>query len=115
MNRNHYILNSDGTLTTAELLVWAEWFETADRNIALDILPDGTRISTVFLGIDHRFGSAGPPLLFETMIFGGPHDQHQDRYATRDEALMGHALAVKLAKAAASEPQPELQRGRQWP
>ena len=31
-------------------------------------------ISTVFLGIDHNFNLEGPPLLFETMIFGGIKD-----------------------------------------
>ena len=30
-------------------------------------------VSTVFLGLDHQFHAHGPPLLFETMVFGkGP-------------------------------------------
>lgn len=53
-------------------------------------------VSTVFLGFDHaHFG--GPPLLFETMIFGGNHDDFQRRYSTWDEAAVGHANAVRLA------------------
>jgi len=98
MTRDHYILNDDGTIRVVDLLTWAKWFEVAQRQIARDYLPDGVRVSTVFLGIDHNFSDLGPPLLFETMIFGGPHDGYQDRYATRDEAIAGHARALELAK-----------------
>lgn len=35
--------------------------------------------------------------LFETMIFGGPSGDHQERYATRAEALEGHKRAVHRA------------------
>ena len=48
----------------------------------------------VFLGLDHSFGS-GPPLLFETMVFGGPLDEEMDRYTTWDEAEAGHKAMVK--------------------
>lgn len=59
-------------------------------------------VSTTFLrGIDHSFLDQDRPdhvpLLFETMIFGGPHDQDCWRYATWDEALAGHQEAVALA------------------
>ena len=66
------------------------------RRVAFDNPRDGVRVSTVFLMIDHQFGG-GPPLLYETMIFGGAHDQEQWRYSTRDAALAGHARAVELA------------------
>lgn len=56
------------------------------------------RISTVFLGIDHSFGSGGPPLLFETMIFGGRLDEFQNRCGTWDEAEAMHNEAVALAR-----------------
>jgi hypothetical protein len=55
-------------------------------------------------GLDHSFHfyengqRVGLPILFETMIFGGEHDQYQDRYATRDEALEGHKKALAMAK-----------------
>lgn len=54
-------------------------------------------VSTVFLGLDHRFFGEGPPILYETMIFGGPNDGEQRRYATRDEALAGHKRMVLIA------------------
>lgn len=56
----------------------------------------GTEVSTVWLGLDHGFGY-GPPLIFETMIFGGEHDNDTWRYATLDEALEGHQRACLVA------------------
>ena len=58
---------------------------------------DAIEISTVFLGIDHQFGD-GPPLLFETMVFGGSLDQEQRYYTTWDEAVAGHAAMVARVK-----------------
>ncbi len=40
------------------------------------------RVSTVFIGLDHRFSGEGPPVLFETMIFGGKLDEFQNRCCT---------------------------------
>jgi hypothetical protein len=45
-------------------------------------------VSTVLLVIDHAF--EGEPLIFETMVFGGEHDELCERYSTRDEAVKGH-------------------------
>lgn len=90
-----YILEGK-TPKPATLMEWAKWFEKADRHVAQDIIGD-IRISTVFLGLDHSFGG-GPPLLFETMIFGGPHDQYQTRASTWDEAERHHADALALVR-----------------
>lgn len=54
-------------------------------------------ISTVWLGLNHNFFD-GPPLIFETMIFGGNLDQEMWRYSTVEEARAGHAFAVNLAQ-----------------
>lgn len=54
-------------------------------------------ISTVWLGLDHAFGY-GPPLIFETMCFGGSMDQEAYRYSTESEALAGHAEIVSLVR-----------------
>ena len=72
----------------------------SDRTVektSLTIDGEEVRISTVFLVIDHSFGD-GPPLLFETMIFGGTYDEYQERYTTWDDAVDGHKYAVELAK-----------------
>jgi hypothetical protein len=105
MTNDHYILHSDGSMTTVDLMTWAEWFENGEnRRVAFDEMPDGSVVSTVFLGIDHNFSLEGPPILFETMILGGPHDQYQDRYATKDEAIAGHAKALRIAQGEEEEP-----------
>lgn len=58
---------------------------------------DDVYISTVFLGLDHGFGGKNP-VLWETMIFGGEHDQYQERYISYQDALEGHYIAVQLVK-----------------
>lgn len=95
---DRYILDATGTpVPEPDLITWAKWLEGAERHVDATTVGDA-RVSTVFLGLDHSFGH-GPPLLFETMIFGGPHDQYQERYPTRDEAVAGHQRAVELASA----------------
>ena len=48
------------------------------------------RVSTIFLSFDHGFIEDQPPILFETMVFGGKFDQCQTRYSTYAEAENGH-------------------------
>ena len=56
------------------------------------------RVSTVFLAVDHNlFGDK--PILFETMIFGGPLDEYMWRYSTWEEATEGHRLACDQVRA----------------
>ena len=91
-----YVLNASGEpIAETNPLKWARWFQTADREVARDG-HGNVNVSTVFLGLDHSFG-AGPPVLWETMIFGGAHDEYQKRYTSRVDALTGHARAVALA------------------
>ena len=56
------------------------------------------RVSTVFLGLNHAFGD-GPPLWFETMVFGGELDQEQERYSTIEQARLGHAQICDKVRA----------------
>jgi hypothetical protein len=81
-----------------DIMEWARAFEQGDaRRVAETNLPDGVWVSTVFLGIDHSWGG-GPPLLFETMIFGGENSEYQDRCSTWEQAEAMHAKAVAIAK-----------------
>jgi hypothetical protein len=59
-------------------------------------------ISTVWLGMDHRYGD-GYPVIFETMQFGGDADQDADRYCTLEEAQAGHDAWVKQITAEATK------------
>jgi hypothetical protein len=102
----YYYLNADHSVEKCSIEKWADQMEgrngAPSRIIKQDKVkgPDGTEntVSTVFLGLNHAFGY-GVPILFETMIFGGPLDEYQVRYATYGEALNGHEIAVKMAKA----------------
>ena len=48
------------------------------------------RVSTKFLlGINHCWVTGEEPILFETMVFGGPWDHKQWRYSTWDQAELG--------------------------
>jgi hypothetical protein len=95
-----YILDSAGNpIPCDDILTWAKWFEnTENRILQRDELPNGVCVSTVFLGMDHNYCFEGPPILWETMIFGGEHDSYQDRYNSREAALEGHKQALTLAQ-----------------
>lgn len=54
-------------------------------------------ISTVFMGVNHRFGE-GPPLLFETLVFSESHKQIDGmcmRTSTWAEAEIAHQDMVE--------------------
>lgn len=89
----YYILKDKIPVPCDDTLTWAKAFETTDRVVANN-QRNKIRVSTVFLGLDHGYN--GNLLLFETMIFGGKHDQEQWRYATWAEAEIGHRKALAL-------------------
>jgi hypothetical protein len=94
----YYILEGRQPKLVHNFFVWARWMDTADRRVAATTI--GTlRISTVFLGLNHNFLDEGPPVLFETMIFGfDEHDGYQTRCCTWEEAERHHALAKDIAE-----------------
>lgn len=95
--RYRYILDGRMPVEEADLMKWAKWFERADRKVALTALGGGVEVSTVFLGLNHNWGD-GPPLLFETMVFGGEHDSYQQYHSTWEEAEEGHKQVVEMVK-----------------
>jgi hypothetical protein len=97
MTTDKYILKDHEPVPESDLLLWAKWFEAAERRVAFDEI-NGVRVSTVFLGLDHNFGHNDAPILFETMVFGGPLDQEQRRYRTWDEAEKGHQEMLVLVR-----------------
>lgn len=84
------MLNGHEIVETYDLIEWAQWFETADRHVKQQNIC-WSRVSTVFLGIDHNWHDHGEPILFETMVFGGWwFNEWQWRYHTWNEAERGH-------------------------
>lgn len=104
-----YILDDEHRPQEAELLEWAAWFENwENRSVAFDTTAL-FEVSTVFLGIDHRGWSKGPPVLFETMVFERKAeiktifgrlmpirpDVEQNRYVSWDDAEAGHRATLR--------------------
>lgn len=89
-----FILKGQNPVLCNDILAWSSWFEKADRCVA-NTSRDGIRVSTVFLALDHSFAD-GPPILFETMIFGGKEDGYKDRCSTWVEAEVMHGVACRL-------------------
>lgn len=91
----HYILIGQTPVPEPDVLTWAAWFGTADR-VVFQTEVGASVVSTVFLGLDHRFVGKGPPLIFETMIFtDGECEDFQERCSTWLEAEAQHAAAVE--------------------
>ena len=97
-----FILKDRTPVVCHDLMEWANWFETADRNVAKTDVGHH-RVSTVFLGIDHQFGH-GEPLLFETMVFtAGDDGGDMKRYSTWEDAEDGHWETVKRLRASETQ------------
>jgi hypothetical protein len=79
-------------------------------------------VSTVWVGLDHRFIGDGPPIIFETMVFAKEQrDDPEDlglrefdmvRYCTEEEAVAGHEAMCLLVRATTQE-EPDMERERQ--
>ncbi len=119
----HYILDENGEVIAVDLLTWAQWFENNNNRTLAYTELDSCNISTVFLGINHNWTmppngkrtiddgwevsqeNKDPhvpdwtPVLFETMIFGGPYNEHQWRYRTKRAAVEHHAQIVEILRA----------------
>ena len=99
---DQFILDGHEPVPCDDLFEWGRWLQTAERKGASDTVGD-VRVSTVFLGLEHSFGE-GPPVLFETMVFGGTLSDEMDRYCTWDEAEAGHAAMVRRVRNSQSTP-----------
>lgn len=102
---NLYILKDQTPIPVKDALEWGRWYENAERKVKRNEIAPGIDVSTVFLGIDHGCGwyerkPGYKPQLFETMVFGGPMDMHQQRYSTWAGAEYGHDKIVEQVKVA---------------
>lgn len=95
-----YILAEDGKtpVATDSMLLWGRSMADIERRTVAKSRDEEREIavSTVFLGINHNYLD-GPPILFETMIFGGANNERMWRYATWEEAERGHKVACGIA------------------
>lgn len=106
MRALNYVLDDDNQAVVVEdVITWGRWIgaNRKRKTVGYDVVRHDQSyvVSTVFLGLDHSWG-AGPPLLFETMVFtalsdGEIKDYHElamERYTTWAEAEAGHKLMM---------------------
>ncbi len=99
---NDYYYDYDGNAVGLE--EWSKLIEEKHSNpegrwrIGKDRIGE-SEVSTVWLGLNHNYG-AGPPLIFETLVFGGELADEMDRYSTEREAQLGHKLMVQRVEKA---------------
>ena len=93
-----YILVNKIPTKTRDRKAWSEFLANTEGIVKSENIGN-IKISTVFLGIDTSYGLAQYPQCFETMVFGGNFDKHQERYSSWDEALHGHQSIVRKVKA----------------
>ena len=98
MRPHYYILDGHTPIPTNDMDEWEGLLVNAQARTVAKTSIGNIEISTVFLGLDHNFYDGGPPLLFETMIFGGHLDQYQERCSTWEEAEQQHAKALAAVK-----------------
>lgn len=95
-----YILDQNGRPRAEKwLLRWSEWMAKHKKQLRVGRTVVGqSTVSTVFLGLDHNFVK-GPPILWETMVFGGKLDSYTERCSgSRRDAQAMHRRIVKKVK-----------------
>lgn len=91
-----YILHDKIPIAEPDFDKWLKWSVTNNDKHRVDytVIENDEYVSTVFLGFDHQYGK-GPPLLFETMVFGGKYNEYQWRHSTWEQAETCHNRVVK--------------------
>ena len=103
-----YVLDSAGRpVREHDVLAWAAWLKATDVVIAADDVGDVV-VSTVFLAQNrdmrrHKDPNRAP-VLWETLVSWPGGATRQDRYASREAALAGHARWVEQLRQDQSPP-----------
>ena len=99
--RFYYILRGK-EIIPCDIETWSNFFENPENKIIKQTNIEKKFISTVFLGLDHKFGYEEDkrPILFETMVFnkGEWSELYCERYHTYDEAVQGHNRIMEKVK-----------------
>ena len=95
----HWIVDENGNPRLTDLMTWAHWIEKFDNRVVKQDHIGEVSVSTVFLGIDHNFVDEGPPILWETMVFGGKFDHYLERCSgNKEQAEAQHDKMVAYVK-----------------
>ena len=99
---DRYVLDEAGNpRPEPSRMTWANWFKDSSNWIVKQERIGPSRISTVFLGLDNNFSAEGPPVLWETLVFGGPLADEGGRCAgSREQAEAMHQAMAEKVRAA---------------
>ena len=105
MQMKFHILDENKNVVPVESLT--KFLEWANGHPKLYLVAEdeacGSRVETIFLGVDRRDDFSETSLFFETAIFGGKLNGLWRRYATWAEAEAGHAEALAKVKEVSNE------------
>lgn len=93
LNNADYFILKNRQLIPCDFLTYANWYENnPQERIVSKTKIKQTEISTVYIG---KSTLLNVDLPFETMVFGGEYDGEQKRYATFEEAMIGHQKMIE--------------------
>jgi hypothetical protein len=101
MTNNKYILDEHGEpVAENDLIKWGQWITSNQgQRIVKQEKIGRSKVSTVFLLLNHNYARHGPPVLWETMVFGGSLSDEQDRCSgSREQAMAMHERMVRRVK-----------------
>ena len=76
-------------------VAWASQCGPDSRRVVARDRQADVEVSTVFLMLDHNFSGGGPPILWETMVFGDEHAGETARCSgAREQAEAMHAQVL---------------------
>ena len=89
---NYYKLEGQTPIAVESFMEWSLWLMSAQTTVMINEVKNSI-VSTRFVGIDLNPGSCNSeskPMVFETLVMGGPLDGKRNFYPTWDEAIQGH-------------------------
>jgi hypothetical protein len=104
--RGPALLAYDRKMRLIGMDTWRDLFEDSDARLIAQSTVGPWSVSTIWLGIDRRYGmNSGPPLVFETLVFDGNSVAMIDRWrlefrwSYEREARIGHRDVASFARA----------------
>jgi hypothetical protein len=103
----YYILRDDEVIEEQDHARWREWFDSCYQEVAdiAETTTDHATVSTRFLAVSLSLANDKPPMLFETRVTGGWLDGQGEKFASPEEARVGHEAWVDRVRAAEEENQ----------
>ena len=97
----YWVLEGHTPVPVRDIRRWYEFSKSAEPRRVAETYVGKVWLSTVFLTLDHNWrGPNHPPVLFETMVFGGGElNEAQMRYSTWEEAEAGHQDMLEVVQA----------------